>query len=92
MKMILFQILDGPNHKPGYIVQEIMAFAPFWCIIPGVCRERLTNSEVENHFASVKRPIKKGSRLPISAFVNSRFMSIKLRVARLVSFSLTFTI
>ena len=75
---------DANSKDPGYVINDVMAFAPFWCVVPQVSNDTYTNAEVENHFSSVKRNLKSGSRLPIAAFVQGRYTSVKRRLARIV--------
>ena len=79
------KIVDTTNKRPGIILKDTMALAPFWSIIPQVSDKTQTNAVVENHFADIKRQIQPGVRLPMAVFVSNRFRAIKCRVARIVS-------
>ena len=70
---------------PGYLIQDVMAFCPFWssAVLPQA--GRLSNAEVENHFLSVIRSRLTGSRLPVAEFVRDHYKLMKQRMKRIVS-------
>ena len=63
---------------------DVMGIAPLWCSIHEAHGGVLSNSEIENHFLSVKRSQMTGSRPAMAAFIAERFKAIKLRSARIV--------
>ena len=69
------------SNKTGFIIDDVMAMSPFLCCMDGKIH---TNAEVENHFASSKRVMKTGTRLPIAAFACERYKTIKQKMARIV--------
>ena len=81
--MFVIQIVNSLK-EDGYLVEDVMSWAPLWCIIHQTHGGVLSNSEIENHFLSVKRNSKTGSRPLMAAFVLDRYKCVKRRVARIV--------
>lgn len=73
--------------EDGFILTDVMNLAPLWCIIHPSHGGVKSNAEVENHFLSVKRSTKTGSRPLLAAFIAERYKSVKSRIARIVMIS-----
>ena len=60
-----------------------MAFSPLWSC--ATYPETLANAEIENHFLSVKRANKTGTRPQLANFIAGNYKILKTRINKLVS-------